>query len=75
MKISIQKLIRNGWPHDEPMGLIDEELLIYSTGVVDDENEHTEWKEWRLDGKVVKRSAHVTLKKNVAADGVAAMFE
>jgi hypothetical protein len=73
-KIVIQKLMRNGWPEDEPMKLIDEALLAYSTGILDDENEYTVWKEWRLDGKIVKRSAHVTLKKNVAADGIAAMF-
>jgi len=73
-KIIIQKLARNGWPADEPMTMIDESLLIYSEGVIDDENEYTTWKEWRLDGKIVKRSAHVTLKKNVAAEAVAAMF-
>lgn len=73
-RIIIQKIIRNGWPHDEPMTLIDEALLEFSTGTIDNENEYTVWKEWRLDGKIVKRSAHVTLKKNVAAEGIAAMF-
>jgi len=73
-KIVIQKLIRNGWPADEPMELIDEALLVYSTGVIDNDNERTVWREWRLDGKIVKRGAHVTLKKNVAAEGVAEMF-
>jgi hypothetical protein len=73
-RIITQKLVRNGWPADEPMCLIDEALLEYSTGVIDDENERTVWREWRLEGKIVKRGAHVTLKKNVAADGIAAMF-
>jgi hypothetical protein len=42
--------------------------------VLDDENEHTEWNEWRLDGKIVKRGAHVRLKRNVVVDGIAAML-
>lgn len=68
------KLKRNGWPEDEPMTEIEESLLDYSEHELDDENEHTIVREWRLDGKIVKRGAHVTLKKNVAAEAVAAMF-
>jgi len=74
MNILIQKCIKNGWPQDEPMQTIDDSLLEYSEGSLDNENEYTTWREWRLDGKIVKRSAHVTLKKNVAAEGIAAMF-
>lgn len=72
--ILIVKLKRNGWPEDEAPVMIDESLLEYTEGALDDENEHTTWREWRLDGKIVKRGAHVTLKKNVAAEAVAAMF-
>lgn len=74
MKILIHKLKRNGWPEDEEAAMIEESLLEYSTGTLDNENEYTVWREWRLDGKIVKRGAHVTLKKNVAAEAVAAMF-
>ena len=73
-QIITQKLVRNGWPEDEPMEFIDEALLQYAEGVFEDDNEITKWREWRLDGKIVKRSAHVTLKKNVVAGAVAAMF-
>jgi hypothetical protein len=72
--ILIQKLQRNGWPQDEPMTHIEESLLERTSGVLDDENEHTVWTEWRLDGKIVKRGVHVTLKKNVAAEAFAAKF-
>ena len=70
----IIKLKRNGWPEDEPMTEIEESRLEYSEHVIDNEVEHTVAREWRLEGKIVKRGAHVTLKKNVAADAVAAMF-
>jgi hypothetical protein len=70
----IIKLKRNGWPEDEPMTEVEDSLLEYSEGVIDNEDEHTVVREWRLDGKIVKRSAHVTLKKNVVAGAVAAMF-
>lgn len=72
--ILTQKLQRNGWPEDEPLQWMDESLLVKVEGVVDNEDEHTEWAEWRLDGKIVKRGAHVMLKKNVIADGIAAML-
>jgi len=73
-QILTQKLKRNGWPDDEAAAMLDESLLEYSTGIFDDDVENTVWQEWRLDGKIVKRGAHVTLKKNVAAEAVAAMF-
>ena len=55
--------------------MMDEALLVMTSGVLDDENEHTTWTEWRLNGVIVKRGAHVQLKKNVAADGIAAMLQ
>lgn len=53
-------------------GLMDEALLIKSEGVVDNENELTTWTEYRLDGEIVHRSAHVTMKKMPAMFGEAA---
>ena len=74
MQILIHKLVRNGWQEDCAQEMIDESLLVKTEGFIDDENEYTTWAEWRLDGKIVKRGAHVRLKKNVAAEAVAAMF-
>ena len=68
------KLVRNGWPTDCEPEMVEESLLEKTEGCLDDENEYTTWQEWRLEDKIVKRSAHVRLKKNVAADAVAAMF-
>ena len=73
-QIITQKLVRNGWQEDEPPQLMDEALLEKIEGVIDDENEYTVWAEWRLDGKIVKRGAHVQLKKNVIAEGIAQML-
>jgi hypothetical protein len=73
-EILTQKLKRNGWPEDEPMTMIDDSLLAYTEGGFEDDNEITKWREWRLDGKIVKRAAHVRLKKNVAAEAIAATF-
>ena len=53
-------------------GPMDEALLVKTEGFVDNENEHTTWVEYRLDGEIVHRSAHVTLKKMPAMFGVAA---
>jgi hypothetical protein len=55
-------------------GLMDEALLVKSEGVVNNENEHTKWVEYRLDGEIVHRSAHVTLKKFVSADPAVSGF-
>jgi hypothetical protein len=55
--------------------MMDESLLVKTDGVLDNENEYTTWTEWRLDGVIVKRGAHVTLKRNVLAEGVAAMLK
>ena len=44
-------------------GEMDDSLLEKKEGVVDNENELTTWVEYWLDGELVHRSAHVTLKK------------
>ncbi len=72
--VSMVKLERNGWDKDEEETEIEEDLLEFTTGKFEDDNEITRWKEWRLEGKIVKRGVHVHLKKNVAAEGIAAMF-
>ena len=55
-------------------GEMDESLLEKKTGLVDNEHEVTNWVEYWHEGEMVHRSVHVTLKKNVFADGVAAMI-
>lgn len=44
-------------------GEMDESLLEKKEGIVDNENELTTWVEYWLEGELVHRSAHVTLKK------------
>ena len=44
-------------------GDMDESLLEKKEGVFEDENEYTTWVEYWLEGELVHRSAHVTLKK------------
>jgi len=44
-------------------GEMDESLLEKREGTVDNETELTTWVEYWLDGELVHRSAHVTLKK------------
>jgi len=44
-------------------GEMDDSLLEHRSGTVDNENELTTWTEYWLDGELVHRSAHVTLKK------------
>lgn len=65
-QILIHKLKRHGWDEDREPETIEEDLLSYSTGLIDDENEYTVWEEWRLDGKIVKRGVHVHLKKGLS---------
>lgn len=43
------------------------DTLKKTEGVIDNENERTEWVEYRLDGELVHRSAHVTIKPPAAA--------
>jgi len=44
-------------------GLMDEADLRKVDGVVDNDHEYTTWVEYWLDGELVHRSVHVTLKK------------
>ena len=55
-------------------GDMDDSLLQQKTGVVNNDNEHTEWTEYWLADELVHRSVHVVLKSNVIAEGVAAML-
>jgi len=55
-------------------GEMDESLLEKREGSVDNDNELTTWVEYWLDGEMVHRSAHVTLKKPVNFGGKTAVF-
>jgi len=44
-------------------GEMDDSLLEKREGSVDNDNEYTTWVEYWLDGELVHRSAHVTLKQ------------
>ena len=55
-------------------GEMDESLLEKKEGSVDNDNEYTTWVEYWHEGELVHRSVHVQLKKNILAEGVAAMF-
>jgi hypothetical protein len=55
-------------------GEMDESLLEKREGSVDNEIEMTTWVEYWLDGELVHRSAHVTLKKPVTFGGETATF-
>jgi hypothetical protein len=50
-------------------GDMDDSLLVKQEGIVDNENELTTWVEYWLDGELVHRSAHVTLKKMPSIGG------
>lgn len=56
-------------------GNMDDSQLEKREGTVDNENELTSWVEYWLEGELVHRSAHVTLKKiPTFAGGAAASF-
>ena len=56
-------------------GNMDDSQLEKREGTVDNENELTTWVEYWLEGELVHRSAHVTLKKiPTFAGGAAASF-
>ena len=55
-------------------GDMDESLLEKKEGTVDNENESTTWVEYWLEGELVHRSAHVTLKQTVTLSAEAASF-
>lgn len=53
-------------------GEMDDSLLEKREGTIDNENELTTWVEYWLEGELVHRSAHVTLKKMPPIGGEAA---
>lgn len=53
-------------------GEMDDSLLVKQEGIVDNDDEYTTWVEYWLDGELVHRSAHVTLKKMPAFAGAEA---
>ena len=53
-------------------GDMDDSLLVKQEGIVDNDDEHTTWVEYWLDGELVHRSAHVTLKKSPSFVGAEA---
>ena len=53
-------------------GDMDDSLLEKKEGSIDNENEYTTWVEYWLDGELVHRSVHVTLKKSPLMDLIAA---
>jgi hypothetical protein len=55
-------------------GDMDDSLLVKQEGAIENDNELTSWTEYWLDGELVHRSVHVLMKKNVTAEGVAAMI-
>jgi hypothetical protein len=62
---------------DSPITQMDEQLLVKSTGVFENEVELTTWVEYRLASdpnaiRAIHRSVHVTLKLPVTMEGVAA---
>ena len=44
-------------------GDMDDSLLEHKQGSIDNDVEYTTWDEYYLDGELVHRSAHVTLKQ------------
>jgi hypothetical protein len=54
---------------------MDDSLLEHRSGEVNNDNESTVWTEYWLDGELVHRSAHITLKKPLSfASGETASF-
>ena len=57
-------------------GDMDEDLLQKREGIDDNENEKVEWTEYWLDGELVHRSVHMTLKKyTLTGEAVATSLE
>ena len=55
-------------------GEMDDSLLEKREGSLDNDNESTTWVEYWLDGELVHRSVHISLKKNVSSAVEAASF-
>jgi hypothetical protein len=52
-------------------GEMDSSLLEKREGSIDTDNETTNWVEYWLEGELVHRSVHMTLKRNVTGEAVA----
>ena len=53
------------------LGSMDESLLARTVGFEDRPNEFVVWVEWRVDGELVRRDAHVILKQaSAVADAI-----
>jgi len=52
-------------------GEMDVSLLEKREGSIDNDNETTNWVEYWLEGELVHRSVHMTLKRNVTGEAVA----
>jgi hypothetical protein len=52
-------------------GEMDASLLEKREGSIDTDNEMTNWVEYWLEGELVHRSVHMTLKRNVTGEAVA----
>ncbi len=52
-------------------GEMDDSLLEKREGTIDTDNETTNWVEYWLEGELVHRSVHMTLKRNVTGEAVA----
>ena len=52
-------------------GEMDVSLLEKREGTTDNDNETTNWVEYWLEGELVHRSVHMTLKRNVTGEAVA----
>ena len=55
-------------------GDMDDSLLEKREGSLDNDNESTTWVEYWLDGELVHRSVHISLKTNVSSVAEAASF-
>ena len=55
-------------------GDMDEQVLTPNHSVIDNENEHTEVTEYLLNGEVVHRSVHVTLKQGIGVESIIGSF-
>ena len=55
-------------------GDMDDSLLEYKSGTVDNEIEFTTWHEYYHEGELVHRSAHVILKKTPFTDFTTALM-
>jgi len=51
-------------------GEMDVSLLEKREGTTDNDNETTNWVEYWLEGELVHRSVHMTLKRNVTGEAV-----